>query len=169
MWIIFHPFWYIIYNVTFLDSYLYLPSYLLILNCCASILSLYISKCNEIALECVQDLYCWQWMRALSNDFQRNIFFAQCCVRFWHSFNNSIKHLHSQYPILHQSLSSYYQSNKGWRIVKMGKIIWRTSYWSRSITFRFPKISTFYSLKIWNFDTSSNKFIKKTEFLICVI
>lgn len=150
MWVIFHPFWYIIYNVTFLDLYLYLPSYLLILICRASILSLYISKCNEIALECVQDLYCWQWMRAISNDFQRNIFFLWNVVLDFdiHSIIPSSIYTHN-IPFSTKVWAYTMSKIKGGEFVKMEKIKMKKMLLIKVYNLLgFQKKFTFYVLKI---------------------
>ncbi len=88
-------------------------------------------KMEWIAIICAEDLCCWQWMKALSIDFQTYVVdngwsfkpsFSMC---FWNNlvldFDIYItiltKNLHPQYLIFHWSLKLYYQPSEVCTIV----------------------------------------------------
>jgi hypothetical protein len=65
-------------------------------------------KMQCIALEWLEDLCYWRWVRNSSNVFFLKCIFKIVVLDFDIYTMISTKHLHSQYPILHQSSKLYY-------------------------------------------------------------
>jgi hypothetical protein len=103
----FHPFWYITFEcITFLDSYLHLPLCFLFLFLMLQFTFTHF-KIQWIALGCMENLCCWHWVQALSNNFEWNVF-SLCPILT--STMIIIKHLHwiiSQFKPKLKDMSNY--------------------------------------------------------------
>ncbi len=110
----FHALWYTTSMHYISLIFLHFPSCFFILMCPLQLTSIDF-KMQCIALEWVEDLCYWRWVRISSNVFLWNAFSKQSCVRFWHLYNDihqkfalTISHSPSKFKVVLLGKGSMY-------------------------------------------------------------